>query len=29
VELARVTGTDTPYLDALDGMIRLLVSNLS
>jgi 2-dehydropantoate 2-reductase len=25
VELARVTGTDTPYLDALDGMIRLLV----
>jgi 2-dehydropantoate 2-reductase len=29
VELARVTGTDTPYLDALEGMIRLLVRNLS
>jgi 2-dehydropantoate 2-reductase len=27
VELARVTGTGTPYLDALDGMIRLLVKN--
>jgi 2-dehydropantoate 2-reductase len=27
VELARVTGTETPYLDALDGMIRLLVKN--
>jgi 2-dehydropantoate 2-reductase len=25
VELARVTQTETPYLDALDGMIRLLV----
>jgi 2-dehydropantoate 2-reductase len=25
VELARVTGTGTPYLDALDGMMRLLV----
>jgi len=29
VELARVTGADTPYLDALDGMIRLLVKNRS
>ena len=27
VELARVTASDTPYLDALDGMIRLLVRN--
>jgi 2-dehydropantoate 2-reductase len=27
VELARVTGTETPYLDALDGMIRLLVKS--
>jgi 2-dehydropantoate 2-reductase len=27
VELARVTGAQTPYLDALDGMIRLLVRN--
>ena len=26
VELARVTETETPYLDALDGMIRLLGS---
>ena len=25
VELARVTEIDTPYLDALDGMVRLLV----
>ncbi len=25
VELARVTQTETPYLDALDGMVRLLV----
>jgi 2-dehydropantoate 2-reductase len=28
VELARVTGAETPYLDALDGMIRLLVKNI-
>ena len=27
VELARITGTPTPYLDALDGMVRLLVAN--
>jgi 2-dehydropantoate 2-reductase len=27
VELARVTSSQTPYLDALDGMIRLLVRN--
>ena len=27
VELAHITGTDTPYLDALDGMVRLLVTN--
>jgi 2-dehydropantoate 2-reductase len=27
VELARITGTQTPFLDALDGMIRLLVKN--
>ena len=27
VELARITGTDTPYLDALDGMVRLLVES--
>jgi 2-dehydropantoate 2-reductase len=29
VELARVTQSETPYLDALDGMIRLLVKNVS
>jgi 2-dehydropantoate 2-reductase len=29
VELARVTRTDTPCLDALDGMIRLLVKAVS
>jgi 2-dehydropantoate 2-reductase len=28
-ELARVTGTDTPYLNALDGMVRLLVGGRS
>jgi 2-dehydropantoate 2-reductase len=28
-ELARVTGTDTPYLNALDGMVRLLVEGRS
>jgi 2-dehydropantoate 2-reductase len=27
VELARVTQTETPYLDALDGMVRLLVKS--
>ncbi len=27
VELARITGTETPYLDALDGMVRLLVAS--
>ena len=27
VELARITGTQTPYLDALDGMARLLVES--
>ena len=27
VELARITGTETPFLDALDGMVRLLVAN--
>jgi 2-dehydropantoate 2-reductase len=27
VELARITGTQTPFLGALDGMIRLLVKN--
>ena len=27
VELARVTGVQTPYLDALDGMIRLLAES--
>jgi 2-dehydropantoate 2-reductase len=27
VELARITNTETPYLDALDGMIRLLVAS--
>jgi 2-dehydropantoate 2-reductase len=27
VELARITGTDTPYLAALDGMVRLLMEN--
>jgi 2-dehydropantoate 2-reductase len=27
VELARVTGTGTPFLNALDGMIRLLAAN--
>jgi 2-dehydropantoate 2-reductase len=27
VELARVTGVEAPYLDALDGMIRLLTVN--
>jgi 2-dehydropantoate 2-reductase len=27
VELARITGTQTPFLDALNGMIRLLVKN--
>jgi ketopantoate reductase len=27
VELARATGVATPYLDALDGMIRLLVKS--
>jgi 2-dehydropantoate 2-reductase len=27
VELARITGTQTPYLDALDGMVRLLVAS--
>jgi 2-dehydropantoate 2-reductase len=29
VELARVTRIETPYLDALDGMIRLLVRNVT
>ncbi len=29
VELARVTGTETSYLDALDGMVRLLVRSQS
>ena len=28
VELARVTRTETPYLDALDGMVRLLVKSI-
>jgi 2-dehydropantoate 2-reductase len=27
VELARITNTETPYLDALDGMVRLLVAS--
>jgi 2-dehydropantoate 2-reductase len=27
VELARITNVDTPNLDALDGMIRLLARN--
>jgi 2-dehydropantoate 2-reductase len=27
VELARITETPTPHLDALDGMVRLLVAN--
>jgi len=27
VELARVTGVETPYLDTLDGMVRLLVKS--
>jgi 2-dehydropantoate 2-reductase len=27
VELARITGVETPYLDALDGMVRLLVAS--
>ncbi|HEX5140484.1 MAG TPA: 2-dehydropantoate 2-reductase [Dehalococcoidia bacterium] len=27
LELARITETPTPYLDALDGMVRLLVAN--
>lgn len=27
VELARITGTETPNLDALDGMVRLLVES--
>jgi 2-dehydropantoate 2-reductase len=29
VELARITKTETPNLDALDGMVRLLVQNRS
>lgn len=29
VELARITGTETPFLDALDGMVRLLVKSQS
>jgi 2-dehydropantoate 2-reductase len=29
VELARVTGKQTPYLDALNGMVRLLVEGVS
>jgi ketopantoate reductase len=29
VELARVTSTETPYLDALDGMVRLLAKRSS
>jgi 2-dehydropantoate 2-reductase len=27
VELARITKVETPYLDALDGMVRLLVAS--
>jgi 2-dehydropantoate 2-reductase len=27
VELARITGVETPRLDALDGMVRMLAAN--